>query len=89
MHIDNHGNSCYNKYKFSQNGEIVMSKKYSVSETTRVQREKIANDALAISILDAPEPSKDTLELVDEYIKGNMEIGDVLKKTIEQYRVSI
>ncbi|MCH5185653.1 MAG: hypothetical protein J1F64_05950 [Oscillospiraceae bacterium] len=66
-----------------------MSKKYSVSETTRVQREKIANDALAISILDAPEPSKDTLELVDEYIKGNMEIGDVLKKTIEQYRVSI
>ena len=65
-----------------------MSKKYSVSETTRVQREKIANDALAISILDAPEPSKDTLELVDEYIKGNMEISDVLKKTIEQYRVS-
>ena len=65
-----------------------MSKKYSVSETTRVQREKIANDALAISILDAPEPSKDTLKLVDEYIKGNMEISDVLKKTIEQYRVS-
>ena len=66
-----------------------MSKKYSVSETTRVQREKIANDALAISILDAPEPSKDTLDLVDEYIKGKMEIGDVLKKTIEQYRMSV
>ena len=66
-----------------------MAKKYSISETTRVQREKIANDALALSTLDAPEPSADTLELVDEYVKGNMEIKDVLQKTIERYRASV
>ena len=66
-----------------------MAKKYSISETTRVQREKIANDALALSTLDASEPSEDTMELVNEYVKGNMEINDVLQKTIERYRVSV
>ena len=66
-----------------------MAKKYSVAETTRVQREKIANDALAISILDAPTPTENTLKLVDEYIKGKMQINDVLQKTILQYKVSI
>lgn len=65
-----------------------MSKNYSISDTTRVQREKIANDAMAISILDAPMPTEDTLKLVGEYINGNMEIDDVLNKTIEKYRVS-
>lgn len=66
-----------------------MAKKYSISETTRVQREKIANDALALSTLDALEPSSDTLELVNEYVKGNMEIKDVLQKTIDRYRVPV
>lgn len=66
-----------------------MAKKYLISETTRVQREKIANDALALSTLDAPKPSADTLELVNEYVKGNMEINDVLQKTIERYRVQV
>ncbi len=66
-----------------------MADKYSVAETTRVQREKIANDALAISVLDALEPSKETLDLVDEYIKGNMEISEILKMTIDKYRVTV
>ena len=66
-----------------------MAKKYSVSETTRVEREKIANDALAISVLDAPEPSESTMELVEEYVKGNMEISEVLKKTIARYKVAL
>ncbi len=66
-----------------------MSKNYSVSGTTRVQREKIANDAMAISILDAPMPTTETLKLVDEYVKGNMEIDDILSRTIEKYRVSV
>lgn len=66
-----------------------MVKKYSIKETTCVEREKIANDALAISILDAPEPTDRTKKLVDEYINGNMEIGEVLKKTISQYKVMV
>lgn len=77
--------SCVRIYIIER--RILMAKKYSISETTRVQREKIANDAL--STLDAPEPSADTLELVNEYVKGNMEINDVLQKMIERYRVSV
>lgn len=68
---------------------IYVGKKYTISETTRVQREKIANDALAISVLDAPQPSERTMSLVDEYIKGNMEIEDILKETINYYQVSL
>lgn len=66
-----------------------MAKKYSVKDTTRVQREKIASDALAISILDAPEPTENTKKLINEYINGNMEIDDVLEETLAKYRVSI
>ena len=63
-----------------------MQKKYSVSETTRVEREKIANDALGISILDAAEPTEETKKLVNEYILGNMEISQVLDETIRRYK---
>lgn len=63
-----------------------MQKKYSVSETTKVEREKIANDALGISTLDATEPTKETKALVNQYILGNMEISDVLQKTINRYK---
>lgn len=59
---------------------------YSISETTREQRAKIANDALALSTLDAPEPSADTLELVNEYIEGNIEIPEILKRVIDKYK---
>ncbi len=63
-----------------------MQRKYSVSETTRVEREKIANDALGISTLDAAEPTEETKKLVNEYILGNMEISDVLEATINRYK---
>ena len=63
-----------------------MQRKYSVSETTRVEREKIANDALGISTLGAAEPTDETKKLVNEYILGNMEISDVLEATINRYK---
>ncbi len=63
-----------------------MQRKYLVSETTRVEREKIANDALGISTLDAAEPTEETKKLVNEYILGNMEISDVLEATINRYK---
>ena len=64
-----------------------MNKKYSIAETTRVQREKIVNDALALSTLDAAEPTVQTRKLINQYIVGKMEISEILKKTIERYRV--
>lgn len=76
----------YNKQK---EDVICVAKKYSVKDTTRVEREKIANDALAISVLDAPEPTENTKKLVNEYINGHMEINEVLQKTIAQYKVSV
>ncbi len=63
-----------------------MQRKYLVFETTRVEREKIANDALGISTLDVAEPTEETKKLVNEYILGNMEISDVLEATINRYK---
>ena len=60
---------------------------YSIKNTTKVQREKIANEALGISLLGAAEPSEETKALMGEYINGKMELEDVLKATIERYAV--
>lgn len=62
------------------------TKKYSIAETTKVEREKIANDALSISMLDAKKPSDETMELVKSYIDGKEEISDILKSTIKRYK---
>lgn len=64
-----------------------MNKKYSIAETTKVEREKIVNDAMALSTLDAAEPTKQTKALINQYIMGKMEISEILKKTIERYKV--
>ena len=64
-----------------------MGKDYSIKNTTKVQREKIANEALGISTLDAAEPSEETKALMGEYIDGKMELEDVLKATIKRYAV--
>lgn len=63
-----------------------IEKKYSIKDTTKVGREKIANDALAISILDASHPTKDTMDLVQEYIDGKKEISEILADTIRKYK---
>lgn len=61
--------------------------KYSVKNTTRVEREKLRNIALSYAILDAVPPSEATMELVDQYVAGKTEIADILKLTIERYKV--
>lgn len=53
-----------------------VEKKYSIKDTTKVIREKIVNDALAISTLDASEPTQETMNLVQEYIDGKKEISE-------------
>lgn len=60
--------------------------KYSVKNTTKIEREKLRNIALSYSTLDAAEPSDDTMKLVDEYVAGNIEIADALEVVIEKYR---
>lgn len=63
-------------------------KKYTIKDTTKVIREKIVNDALAISTLDASEPTKETMDLVQEYIDGKKEIAEILADTIKRYQVT-
>lgn len=63
-------------------------KKYTIAETTKVQREKIANDALSISMLDAKKPTDETMNLVRNYIDGEQEISEILKATINKYKLS-
>lgn len=64
------------------------TKKYSIAETTKVEREKIANDALSISMLDAKKPSDETMELIKSYIDGKEEISEILKTTINKYKLA-
>ena len=65
-----------------------VEKKYTIKETTKVIREKIVNDALAISTLDASEPTKETMDLVQEYIDGQKEITEILEATIKRYKIA-
>ena len=65
-----------------------MAKDYSIKGTTKLQREKYANDALALSVLDAPEPSEEALTLMQEYIDGKRELNDAVRVIIGRYRVS-
>ena len=65
-----------------------VEKKYSIKDTTKVIREKIVNDALAISTLDASEPTQETMNLVQEYIDGKKEVSEILEDTINRYKVA-
>ncbi|MBE6173205.1 MAG: hypothetical protein E7153_10245 [Enterococcus faecium] len=60
--------------------------KYSIKNTTEIEREKFRNVALSYSTLGATEPSDNTMKLVEGYLVGNMEIVNVLETVIEKYR---
>ena len=59
---------------------------YLIKNTTKEERKKIAKNALAISVGSNEMPSKETIEIVKEYVDGNMEIEEVQKKVIERYK---
>lgn len=65
-----------------------MTKDYSVQGTTKLQREKYAADALALSTLDALEPSIEAMELMREHIDGKREISEILQLMLDRYRIS-
>lgn len=62
-----------------------MKPKYSISETTREERQDIVKKALGISLLGADMPSEDVLELAKQYIDGKIEIEEIQKKVLEKY----
>jgi hypothetical protein len=63
-----------------------MSKDYSIQGTTKLQREKFVNDAIALSTLDTPEPSDYALSLIQEYIDGKSELSEVRKRIVSYHK---
>ena len=60
-------------------------KKYSIKETTKVEREKIVQDAYAIAVSTGKPPTEETMQLVQEYVDGKKEISEILEETIRKY----
>lgn len=60
-------------------------KKYSIKETTKVEREKIVQDAYAIAVSTGASPTDEMMNLVEEYIDGKKEISEILEETIRKY----
>lgn len=63
-----------------------MNDKHLIKNSTREEREKRVNGAIAISMIDSKEPSKEDKELFQKYIDGEMEISEVLKITLDRYK---
>ncbi|MCL1849238.1 MAG: hypothetical protein FWF83_06185 [Clostridiales bacterium] len=63
-----------------------MTKDYSIQGTTKLQREKYISDAIALSTLDAPEPSEIAMSLLQEYIDGKCELADARERIVEHYK---
>lgn len=59
---------------------------YLIKDTSKEERKKIARNAFGISIASNEIPSKEVIELVKQYINGNMELEEVQKKVIDIYR---
>ncbi len=59
---------------------------YLIKDTSKEERKKIAKNAFGISIASNEIPSKEVIELVKQYINGNMELEEVQKKVIDIYR---
>ena len=60
-------------------------KKYSIKETTKVEREKIVQDAYAIAVSTGEPPTEEMMQLVQEYADGKKEISEILEETIQKY----
>ena len=60
--------------------------KYLISETTKEERLKIVYKALGISMSDAPAPSKEAMDIVNQYIEWNMELEEVQKRIVDMYK---
>lgn len=56
-----------------------------IKDTTKEERKKILNRALAISIIDCKEPLKEDMVFFQKYIDGEIEIAEIKKKLIKKY----
>ncbi len=64
----------------------IEGKRKRLSRQSFIDRKKKVDDALAISTLDAKEPTIETKKLAVEYISGNIEIPEMLEEVIARYK---
>lgn len=50
-----------------------------ISQTTKEERQRIVNKAIALGSLDCPPPSEQLQKLFQEYIDGKKEIEEIQK----------
>lgn len=63
-------------------------KKHLIKNSTKEERKKRVKESVAISMLDAKEPSEYAKENYNEYINGNMELDEVLRKVIKKHKAN-
>ena len=56
-----------------------------MTEKSKEERIDLANKALAISLSGAEPPSSEVLELVNQYIEGNVELEEIQQLIIKKY----
>ena len=66
--------------------ELKGNEPWLIKNSTREERQKRINDAIAISMLGAKAPSEEAMELYQKYIDGEMELDEVKEVLIEKYR---
>lgn len=62
------------------------SEPWLIKNSTKEERQKRINEAMAISMLDGPAPEPKAMEFYQRYINGEMELDEVTRKLIEMYR---
>ncbi len=60
--------------------------KFLIANSTREERIKYISDAIAISTLDAKEPTTFGKALYKKYIDGEMELSEIRERIIEHYK---
>lgn len=60
--------------------------KYLISETTEEERRLIVEKALAISLSGANAPSREVLDLANDYIEGRKELDEIKEFVINKYK---
>lgn len=56
-----------------------------IKDTTKEQRRKIVDDAIALSTLDALPPTDDVMNMFELYIAGKMELAEIKTVLINSY----
>jgi hypothetical protein len=64
-----------------------MKDKHLIKNSTREERQKRVNGAIAIQMTGGPAPSKEVMKLYQKYIDGEMELEEIRKILIDKYTV--